>query len=789
MDIRRDSNREDLVFGAVYGLGLSAAVWSLWLRPPGAEPALAVFLVLGLAAGLLRGRYFSASPLSPAYPVVLAALLAQGLGASVLVAMVSGWIAGAVGRNEGGIRPRKGGLGLASGALAASLSGTTFLLIGGSASAELGPALLLPVATHAVVFLATEVGLARLANGAARGRGNSSTGASVLQGLLCIVLVGAGPPLGWLAATTLVQRSALWIALVLLAFLMGWMRDGWVGSAGRFRPSSAIRRVLTSGLKRAIAPSAKGADQVSRVQALSLTIGRRMGLPLRELDALVSAAALYDAGKLALSADAVDVPPSDDVRAHPVVGAQILAAMSFPAAVQSIVRHQRERWDGRGFPDGLCAEDIPIGSRILAAAKLYVRLTGESLEGSDRSDADARTRLRGQACDALDPVVVDSLLDHLAHTKDWSHMAERLQRRAQQPAVQEQRPLVRARDSLLAIDDIARATRYPLSFEERLTLVARRLSAVAPFRSLVVYLLDETRGEMHAAFCTGDFVDRLERNTVRLGEGVSGRAALLRRSLIGRLHGDTHDSDSRCNATDWNHDPELDSLGHALTAPLVHDGRSVGALTLYDSGKPGYTDEQRRTLLHVAGYLAEAIGRAPRESGAAAPRLTDHVTGLPNGRYLRLELDLLQGPDHPTRAAGFGLLAFRVTQLTRTTEEQGVRAADKLLSEIARRLMSAAGDGETLTRTGPDLFVVLSPVARTDDLLPRWNAFVHAVEEQPFAPTAGVASRIRLQAAHAVSPEDGEDCDDLLQLLESRLTLAVDEGRSVVPFRPIRQAL
>jgi len=767
MDIRRDSNREDLVFGAVHGLGLSAAVWSLWLHPPGAEPALAVFLVLGLAAGLLRGRYFEASPLSPAYPVVLATLLVQGLGASVLVAMVSAWIAGAAGRADGGIRPREGGLGLASGALAASLAGTTFFLIGGSASAELDRALLLPVATHAAVFLATAVALARLASGAGEPRGSASTGASVLQGLRSIVLVGAGPPLAWLAATALVQQSALWIALVLLAFLMGWMRDGSLGSRGRFQPSSEIRRVLTSGLRRAIAPSAKGAQHVSRVQTLSLAVGRRMGLPPREIDALASGAALFDAGKLALSTDAVDVPPGDEVRAHPVVGAQILAAMSFPAAVQSIVRHQRERWDGHGFPDGLCAEGIPIGSRILAAAKLYVRLTGKSPSGSDLSDMDARTRLRGQACDALDPVVVDSLLDHLAHTKDWSHMAERLHRRAQQPAVQKQRLLIRARDSLLAIDDIARATRYPLSFEERLTLVARRLSAVAPFRSLVVYLLDEARGEMRAAFCAGDFGDRLQRNTVRLGEGVSGRATLLRRSLIGRLHDGADDAASRCNAADWIHDPELDSLDHALTAPLVHDGRSVG----------------------VAGYLAEAIGRPPRESAAAAPRLTDHVTGLPNGRYLRLELDLLRGADHPTRSAGFGLLAFQVTQLARTTEERGVRAADRLLSEIARRLMSAAGEGETLTRTGPDLFVVLSPVARTDDLLARWNAFVHAVEEQPFTPTTGVTSRIRLQAAHAVSPEDGEDCDDLLQLLESRLTLAVDEGRSVVPFRPIRQAL
>ena len=368
-------------------------------------------------------------------------------------------------------------------------------------------------------------------------------------------------------------------------------------------------------------------------------------------------------------------------------------------------------------------------------------------------------------------------------------MAEQVRRRTQQSALTEQPSLVRARNSLLAIDDIARAARYPLSFEERLTLVARRLSTVAPFRSLVVYLLDENRGKMSVAFCAGEFGERLQRNTLRLGEGISGRATLLRRSLIGGGPNGSDDADSRCDVVDWIDDPDLDSLDHAVTAPLVLDGRSFGAVTLYDSGKSGYTHEQRRTLLHAAGYLAEAIGCVRLESAPAAPRLTDHVTGLPNGRFLRLELDLLQAADHGTRTDGFGLLAFRVTQLSEISEERGVRAANKLLSEIARRLLSATQEGETLTRTGPDLFVVLSPAAGRDVLMARWGALVDAVEEQPFKLTGSVTSRIRLQAAHALSPEDGEDCDDLLQLLESRLALAVDEGRSVLPFRPVRQAL
>ena len=56
----------------------------------------------------------------------------------------------------------------------------------------------------------------------------------------------------------------------------------------------------------------------------------------------------------------------EKMKIHPVVGAEILERVQFPYPVVPIVRSHHEKWDGTGYPDGLCKEQIPIGARILA---------------------------------------------------------------------------------------------------------------------------------------------------------------------------------------------------------------------------------------------------------------------------------------------------------------------------------------------------------------------------------------------------------------------------------------
>lgn len=113
------------------------------------------------------------------------------------------------------------------------------------------------------------------------------------------------------------------------------------------------------------------------VAVMSQTIGQQMGLPARESDVLHVAGHLHDIGKVGIQ-DAIlkkRGPLTDEefavIRTHPVIGAEIIAPIAPFAGENGIVRmvrHHHERYDGRGYPDGLSGEAIPMGARIIAVA-------------------------------------------------------------------------------------------------------------------------------------------------------------------------------------------------------------------------------------------------------------------------------------------------------------------------------------------------------------------------------------------------------------------------------------
>lgn len=101
------------------------------------------------------------------------------------------------------------------------------------------------------------------------------------------------------------------------------------------------------------------------VAALSVEIGRRLGLTDTELEELDLAAQLHDVGKIAVPDEVLHKPgPLSEsdwslIRQHTIVGQRILSAPPALRRVGEIVRATHERWDGGGYPDGLAGEGIP----------------------------------------------------------------------------------------------------------------------------------------------------------------------------------------------------------------------------------------------------------------------------------------------------------------------------------------------------------------------------------------------------------------------------------------------
>jgi response regulator RpfG family c-di-GMP phosphodiesterase len=119
-----------------------------------------------------------------------------------------------------------------------------------------------------------------------------------------------------------------------------------------------------------------------RVTKYAVGIGRRLGLAQHVLDVIALGAELHDIGKIGVSEAVLHKPGklSDaeyrHIMEHPAIGARILAPLMRDAPVSlAIVRHHHERLDGKGFPDGLTGDAIPLEVRVVTVADSFDAMT------------------------------------------------------------------------------------------------------------------------------------------------------------------------------------------------------------------------------------------------------------------------------------------------------------------------------------------------------------------------------------------------------------------------------
>jgi len=116
------------------------------------------------------------------------------------------------------------------------------------------------------------------------------------------------------------------------------------------------------------------ANHANRTAHLVSLIAQRVGFSGLALRNLVLAATLHDIGKIGIPEHILTKPgkltPEEMaiMRMHPVIAADILGRVTGMEEVARLVRHHHERWDGKGYPDGLKGTEIPLGSRIIALA-------------------------------------------------------------------------------------------------------------------------------------------------------------------------------------------------------------------------------------------------------------------------------------------------------------------------------------------------------------------------------------------------------------------------------------
>ena len=162
------------------------------------------------------------------------------------------------------------------------------------------------------------------------------------------------------------------------------------------------------------------------VAELSRRIGRRFGVSAEELDELVRAAELHDIGKVGIPDAILNKPASlnpvewEFMHQHTILGERILSAAPALRPVGTIVRATHERWDGRGYPDRLAGEEIPLGARIVAVCDAYEAMVTDRPYRPALGHAWACEELRREAGAQFDPRVVEAFLAEVEHVNEPS---------------------------------------------------------------------------------------------------------------------------------------------------------------------------------------------------------------------------------------------------------------------------------------------------------------------------------------------------------------------------------
>ncbi len=446
-------------------------------------------------------------------------------------------------------------------------------------------------------------------------------------------------------------------------------------------------------------------EHILRVQRVAVAIAEEMGLSGDALQGIYTGALLHDIGKLGIPEHILAKPGKltaeefQKIKNHPVIGSMILEPVNFPWPVMPVVRSHHERWDGRGYPDGLAGEEIPLGGRVLSVADVYDALT------SDRSYREGWTHEK--ACDYIrentgthfDPAVVEAFCAVMERCP-WLHNDMALQRTrvSAVPGNEVAEGIKRASFEYISLYEISQTVSVTLNLQETLSLLANKINNIFCSGTCVILLAEgDTLRALMAVGLNDSYFQRAE---ARVGEGMTGRVAATGEGTIGEY--DRSDLLLASAHTPWV------LLQSALIVPLYADNTLLGTVNLYHERANAFDAENLRVLLAVSAQAGRAIENARVFEETRESALTDPLTGLHNARYLALFLEQeLHRAGREQRA--LSVLVMDLDNFKPINDTFGHARGDEVLRDLGGLFASGLRSGDLVARYAGDEFVAVLP--------------------------------------------------------------------------------
>jgi diguanylate cyclase (GGDEF)-like protein/putative nucleotidyltransferase with HDIG domain len=510
-------------------------------------------------------------------------------------------------------------------------------------------------------------------------------------------------------------------------------------------------------------------DHVHRVQIYATGLARLFGLTDAEIEALKAGALLHDIGKLAVPDYILNKPGQltaaefEKMKVHTIVGAEILERVGFPYPVVPVVRHHHERWDGRGYPDGLKGDQIPITARILTVSDSFDAMQEDRQYRKAMTREQAIETLKEGSGSFFDPTVVSIFLEHLtefeaeirsqrveARVQNYQneYVSEGLERVDTGSTVFDR--IRSAHREVITLYDIAQTIGTSLDLRDTFAVFSSRLEDIVQYTTCVLYLQRSDSTEVEAAHASGRNTEKFKARRIPSGAGITGWVVANRHPM--------HNCDPRLDFDVLR----LDSIEQYRTAsvvPLIREEEVLGALALYSDSVTTYDSDQLRLLEAVAKLASDAIANAVHHEMTETSALTDVPTGLPNARALRYRFE--EEIDRAKRHRdSFTVVMMDLDGFKTVNDRLGHQAGDHLLWQLGQLLNTLVRSSDFVSRYAGDEFVAILQVG-PDEAAELVHRIQLSLDKHDYG-FGGANIYIGMSVGWASFGADGDTLDELL---------------------------